>query len=109
MDFFTKHPLFVPLSIAGVLALIGIAELPYAYYEFLRWVLVAASILLAFYAWNTDQRGWVIAAIPIFILWFPPFQIYMDKSAWVVLDLLAGIALISAGIVISSPISKQSK
>lgn len=109
MDFFSKHPLFIPLSIAGGLALIGIAELPYAYYEFLRWVLVAASVLLAIYSWNTNQKGWVMAAIPIFILWFPPFQIYMDKSAWVVLDLIAGITLIAAGILITPPVSKQSK
>jgi hypothetical protein len=109
LDFFSKHPLFIPLSIAGGLALIGIAELPYAYYEFLRWVLVAASVLLAVYSWNSNQKGWVIAAIPIFILWFPPFQIYMDKSAWVILDLIAGITLIISGASISSPAAKQSK
>jgi hypothetical protein len=98
MSFAEKHPIFWPLAAAAGLALLGILNLPYGYYEFLRWVLTGASILLAVYAWRTEKKAWLALAVPIFILWFPPFQIFMDKSAWVVLDLLAGAALIWAGL-----------
>lgn len=96
-----NRPLLVPMLIAGILALVGIAQMPYGYYEFLRWALTAASITLAIVSWKLNRKNWLIVAIPIFILWFPPFQIFMDKSVWVFLDLFAGSALISAGFLLT--------
>lgn len=93
----SQRPLLIPLLIAGILALVGIANLPYGYYEFLRWILSVAGVLLAIFSWKANQKGWLLLSIPVFILWFPPFQIFMDKSAWVVLDLIVGVALILAG------------
>lgn len=98
----SQRPLLIPLLIAGVLSLVGIANLPYGYYEFLRWILSVAGVLLAIFSWKANQKGWLLLAIPVFILWFPPFQIFMDKSAWAVLDLIAGLALIWAGFSIKS-------
>jgi hypothetical protein len=91
-----------------LLAFIGIAELPYGYYEFLRWVLTAASVLIVVLCVRWKQYGWFVVALPIFILWFPPFHITMDKSAWVGLDLIAGVVLIVSGSVLAKPSDPQS-
>lgn len=96
-----NRPLLFPMLIAGILALVGIAELPYGYYEFLRWVLTAASITLAVVSWNANQKQWLLLSIPVFLLWFPPFHITMDKSTWAILDFLAGLALIISGFMVS--------
>ena len=104
----SQRPLFIPLLLAGVLSLAGIANMPFGYYELLRWVLAIAAVLLTVYCWKSDQKSWLLLAIPVFVFWFPPFHISMDKSAWVVLDLIAGVALIWAGFSIKSSVKESS-
>ena len=88
--------LVLPLSIASALALVGMFDLPLGYYQFLRWTLSLVAILLSVGAWNLDQRYWLLLSAPIFVLWFPPFQVYLDKSTWVFLDLFASVGLAAA-------------
>lgn len=101
--FIQKHPLIAPLAIAALLSFIALAELPYGYYTFLRWAMSAVAVLLAVFAIRWKQLGWLAVAAPIFILWFPPFQIYFEKEVWAPIDVVAGIALIVAGAVLTKP------
>lgn len=89
------------------MAFIGMAELPFGYYTFLRWVLSIAAILLAIFAIRFGQLPWLMLAIPIFALWFPPFGVGMTKNAWVLLDLLAGLGLLLAGVLLVRPADRD--
>ena len=105
--FIQKHPLIVPLAIAAVLSFIALAELPYGYYTFLRWVMSAIAVLLGVFAIRWKQLGWLVVAAPIFILWFPPFQISFEKAVWSPINVVAGIALIAAGAVLARPTAEK--
>lgn len=98
-----QRPIFWPLLVAGIIALVGMGELPIGYYTFLRWVLSIAAVALAVVAAQYRQFGWLGLAVPVFALWFPPFQVFFDKSVWVVLDLIAGVGLILAGALLTKP------
>ena len=92
------------MVIVGALTLIGMANLDYGYYVFLRWAVSAAAVLLAVVAWRNKQENWLWLAAPVFILWFPLFGVFFDKSLWIMLDLAAGIGFIFAGIkVVQTP------
>lgn len=89
------------------MAFIGVGELPFGYYTVLRWVVSIAAILLAIFAIRFRQLPWLILAIPIFALWFPPFGVGMTKNAWVILDVLAGLGLALAGVLLVRPTERN--
>lgn len=84
------------LLVAGVASLIAVANLPYSYYEMLRWLVTIACFALAFSATQTGRLVWLVLAIPAAIIWNPFFGLTMAKSSWLVFNLIAGAALIGA-------------
>lgn len=101
--FIQKHPLVIPLAAAAIFSFIALGELPYGYYTFLRWVMSGAAVLLAVFAIRWKKLGWLAVSAPIFILFFPAFQVYFEKEVWAPIDVIAGIALIVAGAVLTRP------
>jgi len=82
------------LFAAAAMALIGTLPLDGSYYEILRLVLAAAGVTVMVKAISAKHAVWAVAGGIIFFLWFPGFEVYLDKDTWVVLDLLAAIALV---------------
>ena len=84
--------------ILAVLYLIGMADLPYGYYQFLR---IASLVLLPIFILLSFGSGLfkyfiniiTIPSIFLLILFNPIFPIYLDKETWVVLDLISAILL----------------
>jgi hypothetical protein len=82
--------------VTGIASLLAIADLPYGYYEFLRWLVTIAGTALAIQASSNDAKAWLLLAIPAIVLWNPFFGATMDKSSWLLFNLSAGIAFIAA-------------
>jgi hypothetical protein len=85
-----KNLLLLPV---GVLA-IALLPLPYGYYTFLRIVVTAFSLYMAYEYSNKGKwlTGWALAYVLAAILWNPLFPIHLDRSSWFVLDLIgAGV------------------
>lgn len=80
----------------GVMLLFGILPLGYDYYVLLRGAVTVAAAVLAYVAIIGQRFSWLILALPSFILWFPPFGVELEKSTWMVLDLIAGIGFVVA-------------
>lgn len=80
----------------GIASLIAITNLPYAYYELLRWLVTVASIALIVKSSEQGNRGWLILAIPALALWNPFFGATMAKSSWLIFNLGAGVGFIAA-------------
>ena len=80
----------------GIASLVAIADLPYGYYEFLRWLITIAAIALTVRAGEEGNRGWLLLSIPAILLWNPFFGATMAKSSWFLFNLAAGIGFIAA-------------
>jgi hypothetical protein len=80
----------------GAMLIFGILPLGYDYYVLLRGAVTVAAAVLAYVAVIGQRFPWLILALPSFILWFPPFGVELEKSTWMVLDLIAGIAFVVA-------------
>lgn len=80
----------------GIASLIAIANLPFAYYELLRWLVTIASIALIVKSTEEGKRGWLLLAIPALALWNPFFGAEMAKSSWLIFNLGAGVGFIAA-------------
>ena len=77
--------------VAGLL-LFAILPLPYAYYLLLRIVVAGAAGLTVYKLYEDEQMGWAFVFGIIALLWNPFIPFYMDKSVWIIFDLIgAGI------------------
>ena len=79
-------------KIVAVLLLIALLPLPYAYFQLLRIVVTIVAAIYAYSFYEDNQMPNAITFGVIVLIWNPIFPIYMDKSAWMVLDIIgAGI------------------
>ena len=87
--------------ITSALYFIGMADLAYGYYTFLRvFSLISLPTIVLVYIITTGKINTPMTYVPsvIWILFNPIFPIYLDKDTWVVLDLICGIAMIACAI-----------
>ena len=78
-------------KIVAVLLLIAMLPLPYAYYQLLR---IVVTIVAAIYAYSFYENNHMPKAIifgVIVLIWNPIFPIYMDKSVWLILDIIGAV------------------
>ena len=71
-----------------------IAEWPYGYYTFLRWITCISSILVAFQAFENNIDWAKVVFIVIAILFNPLAPIYLSRSIWIPLDIVTAIFFI---------------
>jgi hypothetical protein len=81
--------------IAGVANLLAILDLPYGYYEALRWLVTIAAIALTIQASSRYARGWLLLSLPAFLIWNPFFGATMEKGSWFFLNVAAGLAFLA--------------
>lgn len=79
---------------AVVLMLLAIFNLPYGYYEFLKITITGISGYLAFYYANKKFTRWLIIMFGIAILFNPILPIHLDKSIWIIIDIIIAIVFV---------------
>lgn len=84
--------------IASALLLFAVKDgLPYGYFTILRFVVCAITTYLAYTAYEKNSESlWVWAFGFIAILFNPLIPIYLQRSQWGPIDLIAGLFLISS-------------
>ena len=84
-------------KITAGLLLLAVLPLPYAYYTLLR---IVVSIVAGISVWNSfeeGQTGWAFGLAIMVLMWNPIFPFYMDKTAWIICDLIgAGVLFFSS-------------
>ena len=89
--------LFRASVICTILVAIGVLELPYGYYMFLRLCLCGAAIAVIYLAFDNLHEVflWLFGAIAV--LYNPIIPIYFgDKSVWIVLNVITILIFWSA-------------
>lgn len=99
---FDRHPAFLPLAAASLLALVGAAPLPIGYYDFLRAVLMAAGVLIIIHSALSKQWGWIALGAALLVVWAPVTHLYLPAATWKVLDVVAAGLLLTAALLISA-------
>jgi hypothetical protein len=84
------------LGIAGLMLLGAIGEWPYGYYQALRWIVGAASIVGVWAFAAKAKWVWVLFFCTAGLLFNPIVPITMERETWLPFDLVAGLALLAA-------------
>lgn len=77
--------------IVCAMLLLAIADLPYGYYTILRIIVTIVAGITAFIASEQDNEIWMLLFGAIAILFNPIIPIYLDKDAWLVIDIIVAI------------------
>lgn len=79
------------IIVAALLCFIGIFEMPYHYYIFLR-IIVSFMALVIIINEFRNRSFWLITFILIFVLFNPIIPIFLYlKPFWVVIDIVVGL------------------
>jgi hypothetical protein len=77
-----------------IFILLGVAKMPYGYYQFLRIYVCLLSLFLVIKAFQKgNKNGFEYLYLGLAILFNPILPIYLSKGIWVVFDIAAVILL----------------
>ena len=83
--------------VSGIALLLAIPSgWDYSYYVLLRWFICGASAYIAYGFYNSKLPGWAFIFGGIAFLFNPIFPVYLTKSSWVAIDLVAAIVFFVA-------------
>jgi hypothetical protein len=75
----------------AVALLVAIADLPYGYYQLLRWAVCGIGIYSVYLAYKQKKKAWIWTFGIIALVFNPIFRFHFGKAGWQVIDVMAGI------------------
>ena len=83
-----RNPIFL---VAGITLFIALGDLPYAYYQLLRFFICGAGAYGVYLAYQQKKIGWAWILGIIALLFNPLMKFYLGRDAWKAADLVGGI------------------
>ena len=77
--------------IAGIALFIGILDLPYGYYQLLKWLICGAGAYGAYLSYEKKNLKWVWILGIITLIFNPLIPFHFVKESWKTIDLIAGV------------------
>ena len=82
--------------ILAVLFFVCLLDMPYGYYQIVRFAIMIGFIILAYNAYENKQHTFVILYVCLAILFQPFIKIVIGRELWNVVDVLLAIGLIAS-------------
>ena len=82
--------------ILAVLLLLCLADMPYGYYQFVRFVSMAAFVYLAYTANEEGKQTEAIIFGVLALLFQPFFKISLGRELWNIVDVITAIGLVGS-------------
>jgi hypothetical protein len=80
--------------ILAILFFICLAELPYGFYQFVRFAALVGFVILAYKANDKENKTEMIIYICLSVLFQPLIKISLGREIWNAVDLIVGLALL---------------
>ena len=80
--------------IMAVLLLICLADMPYGYYQLVRFVSMVVFVVLAHKSWHNNQQPLAIVFVSLALLFQPFVKIALGRTIWNIVDVVVAIGLI---------------
>ncbi len=78
----------------AILFFICLANMPYGYYQLVRFAALVGFVILAYYANENGNKIEVIVYVALAILFQPLVKIALGRSLWNIIDVIVGLALL---------------
>ncbi|MCR6720050.1 MAG: hypothetical protein NVV59_07050 [Chitinophagaceae bacterium] len=80
--------------ILAILLLVCLADMPYGYFQFVRFASMLAFALLAFDAFKRGEETEVIIYIGLALLFQPFLKVAFGRTIWNVVDVIVAVGLV---------------
>ncbi len=80
--------------ILAILFFICLAEMPYGFYQFVRFAALIGFAILAYQASENENKTEMIIYICLAVLFQPLIKISLGREIWNVVDVIVGLALL---------------
>jgi len=80
--------------ILAVLFFICLAELPYGYYQFVRFAALIGFVFLSYHSYENKDKTFAFIFAALAILFQPLIKISLGREVWNIVDVVVGVALI---------------
>lgn len=77
--------------LAGIALFVAMAQLPYGYYQLLRFFIFGVSLYSVSLNHEEKNTKWVWIFGSIAILFNPFFKVHFEKELWSIIDLITGL------------------
>ena len=87
-----------PLSyILAILLFLCLADMPYGYYQFVRFAAAAFFAYAAYTEKESGRKDLVLVFIVLAVLFQPFFKITLGRTLWNIVDVIVGLGLLGYG------------
>lgn len=83
--------MYAPWIAAASLFIALVPDLPYGYYQILRWVVCACACFGGFIGMEKERHGWLGTFVVVAILFNPILPIHLSREIWQPIDAVVGI------------------
>lgn len=80
--------------ILAILFFLCLLDMPYGYYQFVRFIAMVGFAILAYFASNKENKVEMIIYIALALLFQPFFKIALGRTLWNMVDVTVGIGLV---------------
>lgn len=80
--------------ILSILFFICLANMPYGYYQLVRFIALVGFAILAYYANEKGNKIEIIIFVALAILFQPLVKIALGRNLWNIIDVIVGVALL---------------
>lgn len=82
--------------VLAVLFFLCLLDWPYEYFQFVRFIAMVGFGILAYMAWENENRKLTLIYIFLGILFQPIIKIVLGRELWNIVDVLVGVALLAS-------------
>jgi hypothetical protein len=80
--------------ILSIFLLLCLADMPYGFYQFLRFIALVGFAVLAYFAFEQGKKTEMIIFIALAVLFQPLSKIALGRTLWNVIDVIVAVGLI---------------
>ena len=80
--------------VLALLLFICLADMPYGYYQLVRFAGLIGFSILAYKAYEINQRTGMIIFVGLALLFQPFFKISLGREIWNIVDVIVGVGLL---------------
>jgi hypothetical protein len=103
-------PAILAKVILSVLMFLCLLDMPYGYYQFVRFASMIVFVWFAYDAYEENRKVEALIYLALALLFQPLFKIALGRFAWNIVDVIVGIGLIISIVIEKyTPFSSQKK
>jgi len=81
-------------TVLAVLFFICVADLPYGFYQLVRFVALVGFVYLSYHSFECKNNSTAYIYAVLALLFQPIFKISLGREIWIILDIAVGIGLL---------------